>query len=169
MSGPRPMPLERQKKLGNPHHKTKGTTMTITTETKLTTEPPKGLQEEGQRLWKTLVTFATWISPSDAFTLEMLATYADKRKQLAQELLEEGEVLTGVNGGKYLNPKTNLLLSLDEKTIKLFSMLGLTPTDRTKLGITIESQEIDPITQIRQGSKLQALRDKHSQGRNALN
>jgi P27 family predicted phage terminase small subunit len=99
----------------------------------------------------------------------MLATYADKRKQLDEELQEEGEVLTGVNGGKYLNPKTNLLLSLDEKTIKLFSMLGLTPTDRSKLGISIESQEIDPITQIRQGSKLQALRDKHSQARNALN
>jgi len=164
MAGPIPMPIEKQKKLGNPNHKSK-INLNFLNETKLASSPPKNLGEEGKRVWTTVVTFAHWIGPTDAFTLELLATYADRRRKIQEELLIEGEVLTGQNGGKYLNPKTTLLISLDEKTIKLFSLLGLTPTDRTRLGINSVDSKMVQKGPYPEGSKLQKLKEKYDQSR----
>lgn len=95
-----------------------------------------------------------------------MASYVDRRARLVSEIEQHGEVLTGPNGGQYLSPVTTLLLSTDEKIIKLIQMLGLSPVIRGKVGPLVDKKLIDYATGQPRQSKLEALRLKQREARN---
>lgn len=131
----------------------------------LVPEPPHGLGDDGQRVWRTVSAFASWISPADLLTLELLASYIDRRARLINQIEQNGEVLIGPNGGQYLSPATTLLLSTDEKIIKLIQMLGLSPVIREKVGLLVDRKLIDYATGRPKESKLEALKRKQRESR----
>ena len=78
---------------------------------------------------------AFWISESDQVTLQLLCEKLDRRAELIAKLQASDFVLFTDKGYAYANPLVGMLSTIEVEMTKLFSLLGLTPTDRTRLGV----------------------------------
>lgn len=91
--------------------------------------PPEPLRQLGpfgtsfwDRVWRS---GAVWISPStDIELVQMLCEWIDERAQLRLRVFQDGEWRD-----------RNALRALDSQIVSGMSMLGFTPTDRTRLGL----------------------------------
>jgi hypothetical protein len=106
-------------------------------------EPPEGLGELGRAIWGQVLTEASaWVSYKlDTLLLGIVCDQFEERAQLRELVAAEPE-----------QPRLRIgLRELDKAIVSNLSSLGLTPTDRGRLGFV----------EVRKENKLEALIRKH--------
>ena len=137
-------PIELKRKLGNPGKRAmpgEGELMTIDGGFR---EPLRPLGEAGQQLWDEIyMVGGMWISPqSDTQLLQMTCELLDRREILREEFLADPT-----------ERKVNMSLLETEKLIQTsLSLLGFTPSDRSRLGLA----------EVKAKSKLEELMDRRA-------
>ena len=111
--------------------------------------PPAHLSEKSQELWTDVRALAPWIATSDSSALVLLLEKLDRRAELIAKLQASDPVLYTDKGYAYANPIVGMLSTIETEITKLFSLLGLTPTDRSRLGVA-EVKKVSIIDQLSQ-------------------
>lgn len=134
-AGRPPVPTERKRKLGNPGQRPIPALADTTAVAPVTESAPVHLGEAGQEMYRRIVAGAAWLAETDKPTLELLCEKVDRREQMKQQLSRSDLVLFTDKMYAYPNPLVGMLSTIETEIAKLFSALGLTPTDRTRMGL----------------------------------
>ena len=134
-AGRPPKPTEMKRKTGNPGKRPLPTLATVTALPQASEQAPEHLSEKSQALWMKLRDTAFWISNTDQSSLQLLCEKLDRRNELVAKLQSSDFVLFTDKGYAYANPLVGMLSTIETEITKLFSLLGLTSTDRTRLGV----------------------------------
>jgi phage terminase small subunit len=123
-----PVPVEQKRLLGNPGKRPlpdKKSLQQLEPITKIP-NPPRQLFEAGQELWdRVWENGLTWISPhSDIELLIMTCEQIDERIKLRTSVWNNNR-----------SDERKALRALDKEIVSNLSLLGFTPTDRTRLGV----------------------------------
>lgn len=130
-----PKPNELKRKQGNPGKRPLPSLATVTLIPRTQEIAPLHLSPDRQALWVTLRETAFWISNTDQSNLLLLCEKLDRRAEYIAHLASSTFVLYTDKGYAYANPLVGMLSTIETEITKLFSLLGLTPTDRTRLGV----------------------------------
>jgi len=98
-------------------------------------DAPLHLSEAGAKMWTDVRAMAPWIANTDGKLLIELCEKMDKKYELKEKLAASDFVLYTDKGYAYANPLFGMLNTVENDIVKLLSLLGLTPTDRSKLGV----------------------------------
>lgn len=128
-------PNELKRKLGNPGKQKLPELATITILPQVSDQAPAHLTPEAQKLWTDIRGIATWIGNTDRSILTLLCEKLDRRNEYIAKLQSMDLVLYTDKGYAYANPVVGMLSTIENEITKLFSLLGLTPADRSKLGV----------------------------------
>jgi hypothetical protein len=137
-------PIELKRKLGNPGKRAMPGEDELMTIEGGFREPLRPLGSAGQQLWDEIyMVGGMWISPqSDTQLLQMVCELLDRREILREEFLADPT-----------ERKVNMSLLETEKLIQTsLSLLGFTPSDRSRLGLA----------QVKAKSKLEELMDRRA-------
>ena len=157
MPGPPPKPTERKRLAGNPGKRPLPQPLAIIPPADAASrEIPEHLGDEGSRMWRMALSYAPWLASSDMTNLRLICEAMDRRSVLLAELQSQGYVLYTDKGYAYLNPAQGALTTTEAQITKWLSLLGLTPSDRSRLGVA----------EVKARSKLEELRDRRD-GRRA--
>ena len=141
-----PKPIEQKILLGNPGKRPLPDTsnLVLLPAVNEIPEPNRQLFSHGRELWDRVWTMGhTWLSYStDVDLLLLVCEQLDERSKLRTKVWNEGR-----------NDERKSLRSLEKQIVENLSLLGFTPTDRSRLGIA----------EVKKLSKLEALRDKYKQ------
>jgi len=105
-------------------------------------------------MWLDVRAMAPWIANTDARLLVELCEKMDKKYELKEKLALSDYVLYTDKGYAYANPLFGMLNTVENDIVKLLSLLGLTPTDRSKLGVA----------EVKAKGKLEALLEQKRNG-----
>ena len=130
-----PVPTERKRKLGNPGARPLPDPATVHDAAPLVALVPEHLGPVGAEMYSRIVTGAAWLADTDRPTLELLCEKIDRREQMKDQLSRSDLVLFTDKAYAYPNPLVGMLSTIETEIAKLFSALGLTPTDRTRMGL----------------------------------
>jgi hypothetical protein len=148
-NGRPPLPLERKQKLGTlrPGRLPPAglTEVKRVQEEEGTPEPPAQLKEKGRELWSSVFANGGWLWKGvDRHLVELTAELMDERHDL-RALTDQQPENTRLRAA---------LRQLDKQLVSNLSLLGFTPSDRSRLGLA----------QVKTRSKLQELwEQKHKQ------
>ena len=148
-------PNELKRAQGNPGKRPLPNLATVTTLPQVKAQAPEHLSESQKKLWGDLRNHAIWIADTDQPMLQLLCEKLDRRNELIAKLQASDPVLYTDKGYAYANPVVGMISTLEVEIIKLFSLLGLTPTDRTKLGVAeVKARSVlDDLIEKRQNKK----------------
>jgi P27 family predicted phage terminase small subunit len=96
---------------------------------------PDQLGPAGRAVWELVADQCKWLAETDRPTLVMLCEKFDRRQDFMVRLESSEPVLYTDKGYAYANPLVGMLSTLETELAKLLSVLGLTPTDRARLGV----------------------------------
>jgi P27 family predicted phage terminase small subunit len=130
-----PKPNELKRKQGNPGKRPLAILASVRSLPQASAKAPAHLSQEQQELWTRLRETAFWISNTDQSNLQLLCEKLDRRAEFIAKLSSSDFVLYTDKGYAYANPIVGMLSTIENEITKLFSLLGLTPTDRTRLGV----------------------------------
>lgn len=133
--GPPPIPNERKRRLGNPSRRPLPDPATMTALSAAVEPVPRHLGTEGRELWEAASQGAVWLAPTDLPLLMLAGELADRRAALATALYEEGPTIANPSGRMVANPLLGALATVERQLVDMLSLLGLTPADRTRLGV----------------------------------
>ena len=133
--GPPPQPAELHRAKGNPSRKKLPPVSNVIALPAVAQDAPDHLGPQGKELWAHMRSIATWISESDRGSLLMLCEKWDRRADLVARLQSSDPVLYTDKGYAYANPIVGMLSTVETEIVKLLSLLGLTPADRSRLGV----------------------------------
>lgn len=133
--GRNPKPTEQKRLLGNPGRVKLPDPAKVIALPQVSGEAPVELSEKAQGLWRKLRDQAPWIANTDSPLLMELCKKMDFRDQLREQLAQSSPVLYTDKGYAYANPLVGMISTTEDDIIKMMSLLGLTPADRTKLGV----------------------------------
>ena len=134
MPGPPPKPNEVKRRNGNPG-KQKLPNLSNVIALPQVSDAPLHLSDSARKLWLEIRDMAPWVATSDAKLLIELCEKMDKKYILREQLSGNNYVLYTDKGYAYANPLFSMLNTVENDIIKLLSLLGLTPADRSKLGV----------------------------------
>lgn len=136
-AGRPPKPAEEKRRLGNPGKRSLPAVATVTALPALPADtPPDGLEAAGVALWGTVLeTTRTWLAASDRPMLHMLCELADRRAMLTDSVREHGPLIVRPDGHLVGNPSLVALATTEKQMVHIASLLGLTPADRTRIGL----------------------------------
>lgn len=134
-AGRPPVPAERKRKLGNPGKRALPAVVDVLTVTPVPLEVPAHLGHAGAALWQRVTSGAVWLAETDKPTLELLCEKVDRREDFKDRLAKDEPVLYTDKGYAYAHPLVGMLSTIETEIAKLFSAIGLTPTDRTRMGL----------------------------------
>ena len=149
-NGRPPIPLERKQKLGTLRADRLPPAGLIGVERlpeeEETPEPPAQLKAKGRELWSSVFENGSWLWQGvDRHLVELTAELMDERREVRALTDQQPEN----------NRLRAALRQLDKQLISNLSLLGFTPSDRSRLGLV----------QVKTRSKLQELLDrKHGPG-----
>lgn len=138
-TGRPPKPTERKRALGNPGKRALPDRNDVVTlePAKKPPEPPAHLQERGRTVWMRVWGAARqWVSPET--DLELMIRYCeaqDEREELREYIGIHGITTAGSNGQDVMAPQVKRLESVEKQMTKYEQLLGLTPVDRSRLGL----------------------------------
>lgn len=138
VAGRPPVPNERKRKLGNPGQRPLPALADVAPLEPLSAAlpaVPSHLGPSGQQLWERVTGGAVWLAETDKPTLELLCEKVDRRAGWVRELAQSEPVLYTDKGYAYANPIVGMLSTIETEIAKLFGAIGLTPTDRTRMGL----------------------------------
>jgi hypothetical protein len=130
MSGPPPKPNEQKRRAGNPGRRPlpdrTNVVALLPVEALGVPDPLRPLGTSGQALWERVwAAGARWISPeTDVELVQIVCEQIDERAALRVKVLRD-------NNWR----ERSALRKLDHQVIQALSLLGLTPADRTRLGV----------------------------------
>ena len=134
--GPAPIPIERKRLTGNPGHAKLPTAVVALAPVGFGTEAPVSLRAEGLALWTAVIEYARpWLSHADLPMLAACCEAVDRRHELMTILAAEGSIVSTDKGYKYAHPALGAIATTEAQITKWYAMLGLTPTDRARLGV----------------------------------
>jgi hypothetical protein len=139
-----PKPLEQKRLLGNPGKRAMPSNNSTISLYSGRREPLAPLGDAGQRLWDLVFDDGElWVSPrTDVAWLQVVCELFDRRDVLKQEWLADPA-----------DRKLNMSLLETEKLIQSgLSLLGFTPTDRSRLGVA----------EVKAKSKLEELMERRA-------
>lgn len=127
-AGRPPKPIEEKRRLGNPGRRPlpEAGALQILPGAAAIPEPSRPLLKPGRELWdKVWEQGLNWISPNtDSELLLMTCEMVDERWNLRVKVMQSDD-----------NKSRRALRELDRQIISSLSLLGFTPSDRTKLGV----------------------------------
>lgn len=135
VAGRPPVPAERKRKLGNPGQRPLAAVADVASVQRVGVAVPGHLGEAGGLMWQRVTSAAVWLAESDKPTLELLCEKVDRREDFKLRLSREEPVLYTDKGYAYAHPLVGMLSTIETEIAKLFSAIGLTPTDRTRMGL----------------------------------
>ena len=139
-------PLEQKRLTGNPGKRTlpDPKSLVLLPSAFDIPEPSRQLLSAGQELWERIWGMGqTWISPStDVDLLLMTCELLDERRNLRIQVMQNNRP-----------DERKSLRELDRQLVANLSLLGFTPTDRSRLGVA----------EVKRQSKLEELRSRASQ------
>lgn len=135
-------PIEQKRLLGNPGKRALPNNTIAIPMAQGTPEPHRPLLKYGQELWdKVWETGATWISPNtDTELLLMTCEMIDERWNLRVKVMQTDDA-----------KMRRGLRELDRQIVSNLSLLGFSPSDRSRLGVA----------EIKAKSKLQELMERN--------
>jgi len=149
LRGRKPTPPERSKRLGNPNHRPlpESVEVAVVDNAVALPEPPVHLYKAGKELWNTVNRFAaSWVNADvDRTILIVACEVADDRERLKRVLKKDGHfqripIMTArgdiVGEEIKIHPARRELRQADATFLRLLSVLGLTPADRSRLKLT---------------------------------
>lgn len=152
--GPPPIPNERKRLLGNPGKQKLPDAHANAPLPALALDAPDHLGKAGRAAWVLLAAECSWLAHTDRVSVVLLCEKLDRRAAWIAQLAGADEVLLTDKGYAYPNPLVGMLSTLETEIVKLLSLLGLTPADRTRIGLG----------EVRRASKLaELLADRHRQ------
>lgn len=96
---------------------------------------PETLGVIGRAFWLAVFSNAHWLSPElDAYLIEQAAALADDIAEARAEIKTAGRYITNPNGSQQRSPAVVDLERLLISQNALLASLGLTPSDRARLG-----------------------------------
>jgi P27 family predicted phage terminase small subunit len=134
VSGPPPKPNEVKRRNGNPGKKKLPVLANVIALPQISSAPIH-LSDTGRKLWLEISEMAPWIATTDGKLLIELCEKMDKKYELREKLAASDYVLYTDKGYAYANPLFSMLNTVEGDIVKLLSLLGLTPADRSKLGV----------------------------------
>lgn len=136
-----PKPVEQKRAIGNPGKRPLPDSKTVIALPAINQipEPTRQLFQFGRELWDRVWSMGqTWISPeSDLELLLMVCEQIDERAKLRTSVWNSGRV-----------DERKALRSLEKQIVENLSLLGFTPTDRSRLGIA-EVKKMSKIAELR--------------------
>ncbi|MEY9873629.1 P27 family predicted phage terminase small subunit [Streptacidiphilus sp. MAP12-33] len=130
-----PKPSEQKRRLGNPGKRALPALASVAPLSAAVEPAPDHLEPDGRELWDRVSRGAVWLAPSDLFALTLLCELADRRARYAALLSEQGPTLTNPSGRVVANPLVAMMSAAERQMVELASLLGLTPADRSRLGV----------------------------------
>ena len=147
-------PIEQKRKTGNPGQRPLPDSKNVIALPQIKSDAPMHLSDAGQKMWLDVRAMAPWIANTDARLLVELCEKMDKKYELKEKLALSDYVLYTDKGYAYANPLFGMLNTVENDIVKLLSLLGLTPTDRSKLGVA----------EVKAKGKLEALLEQKRNG-----
>jgi hypothetical protein len=136
-----PKPIEQKRLIGNPGKRPlpKASEVIVLPAATTMPAPPRPLGHWGTELWERIWSMGmTWVSPiSDIDLFMMICEMIDERVQLRTQVLRDNRT-----------EDRRALRQLDSQIMQGLSLLGFSPTDRSRLGIA----------EVKRMSKLEELR-----------
>jgi P27 family predicted phage terminase small subunit len=129
------VPAERKRKLGNPGKRDLPAAGDVAALPAIPLDVPAHLGDAGAALWVRVVDGAVWLAETDKPTLELLCEKVDRREEFKRILADDAPVLYTDKGYAYAHPVVGMLSTIENEIAKLFGAIGLTPTDRTRMGL----------------------------------
>lgn len=153
MPGPPPRPVEKNRKLGNPGKRKLPSRSNVVALPSIRSEKPETLGPDGSRFWnETMSVCSGWLANSDYEMVRLCAEAMDRRAFILRVLAEEGWSVMTDKGYPYKHPLVSPLMELEAQIGKWMGVLGMTPADRTRMGVA----------EIKARSVLESLREKRS-------
>lgn len=134
-AGRPPKPTEQKRKNGNPGQRKLPDLKNVIELSPIRADAPLHLSDAGQKMWTDVRAMAPWIATTDGKLLIELCEKMDKKYELREKLAASDYVLYTDKGYAYANPLFGMLNTVEGDIVKLLSLLGLTPIDRSKLGV----------------------------------
>jgi P27 family predicted phage terminase small subunit len=134
-AGRPPKPVEQKRKNGNPGQRKLPDLKNVIALPQIKNQPPIHLSESGKKIWLEIRELAPWVATTDGKLLVELCEKMDKKYELKEKLAATDYVLFTDKGYAYANPLFGMLNTVENDIVKLLSLLGLTPIDRSKLGV----------------------------------
>ena len=138
-------PIEQKRLLGNPGKRAMPdeNSVVLLQQVEQTPQPPRPLLKYGQDLWDRIWGMAaTWVSDtSDLELLTMTCEMVDERWNLRVKVMQSDDAV--MRRG---------LRELDRQIVSNLSLLGFTPSDRSRLGVA----------EVKAKSKLEELMDRRA-------
>jgi P27 family predicted phage terminase small subunit len=128
-------PVEQKRKNGNPGKRPLPDLKNVIALPQIKNQPPIHLSESGKKIWLEIRELAPWVATTDGKLLIELCEKMDKKYELKEKLAATDYVLFTDKGYAYANPLFGMLNTVENDIVKLLSLLGLTPVDRSKLGV----------------------------------
>lgn len=134
-AGRPPKPIEQKRKNGNPGQRPLPNLKNVIALPQIKGDAPVHLSDNGKKLWSDVREMAPWIANTDGKLLVELCEKMDRKYELQTKMAQSEFVLYTEKGYAYANPLFGMLNTVEGDIIKLLSLLGLTPIDRSKLGV----------------------------------
>ena len=134
-AGRPPKPTEQKRKNGNPGQRPLPDLKNVIALPQIKGDAPLHLSDAGKKMWTDVKAMAPWIANTDSKLLIELCEKMDKKYELKEKLAATDYVLFTDKGYAYANPLFGMLNTVENDIVKLLSLLGLTPVDRSKLGV----------------------------------
>ena len=134
-AGRPPKPIEQKRKNGNPGQRPLPDLKNVIALPQIKGDAPLHLSDAGQKMWADVRAMAPWIANTDGKLLIELCEKMDRKYELQAKMAQSDFVLYTDKGYAYANPLFGMLNTVEGDIIKLLSLLGLTPIDRSKLGV----------------------------------
>jgi P27 family predicted phage terminase small subunit len=155
-SGRPPKPTERKRAAGNPGKRPLAEPIALVAPVDGVPSPPVELERAGSELWRLIWSEASdWLAPSDVPLVALVAQFADERGRWLAMASSEGVTHTTRHGAIRVHPGVGEARRLEVAMIQILSLLGLSPSDRSRLGLS----------EVR---RMSSLADLMQRGRDAL-
>lgn len=135
MSGPAPKPTELKRKLGNPGKEKLPDVNRVIALPQISDQAPQHLSKQSKKFWTEIRAMAPWIANTDGTLLLELCEKMERKTDLVKKLSQSEYVLYTDKGYAYANPLVGMISTVENEIMKILSLLGLTPSDRSKLGV----------------------------------
>jgi P27 family predicted phage terminase small subunit len=135
MPGPPPQPAERKRKRGNPGRRPLPDVKEVGTVVPVTASAPGHLADDGRAVYELITAQCSWIAETDRPYLVILCEKIDQRADFKRRLAASDPVLYTDKGYAYANPLVGMLSTIEKEIASMAASLGLTPSDRSRLGV----------------------------------
>jgi len=152
-NGRPPKPVEQKRRLGNPGQRPLPDRAAVVALVPADSSPPAHLRDDGARMWDEIMSVAQWVSVTDQKTLVELCELVQNRTDMHERVKADGLVLVAPNGAYQAHPLLSHIRDVSKQIHGLMSLFGLTPADRTRIGLG----------EVQRVSKLDALRKQQQQ------